>query len=479
MARLGGGRARAVVFVLDQSVRARAWRTRSFCRSSIEQFQKSGLSGACICFEITETAAIASYSQANRFIHALKEIGCRFALDDFGTGLSSFGYLKHFPVDFLKIDGSFVKEILHDPIDREMVRSINEIGHLTGKRTIAEFAENAGDHHDAARHGRRLRPRLRRLGAEAPAPSRRLSAAAPRPALPSEESHREVDGADVLRQRADRDEVDAGRGDRRQASRRRVAGRLELLCGRRHERRAAHGFGACRPREKSSSMMRSASRCERLVSSPASRPRLRSWRLRRALPRGQTHGFGDAADRRDVILFDQNRVVEADAMVGAAAASHGVFLRGRSPGSVLRVSSTRVGVPASRATSARVAVAVPDSDCRKLSAVRSPVTTLRAGPAQHRRRRYPGAICVAVRRGATYAARRVELTEHLVEPRAAAQRAAFAMTTTCARPRRAASMSAAVRSPLPTSSARATRDAGRDMSGGGSAAGVWAIRGSS
>jgi diguanylate cyclase (GGDEF)-like protein/PAS domain S-box-containing protein len=109
----------------------------------IEQFRKSGLSGSCICFEITETAAIASYSQANRFIHALKELGCRFALDDFGTGLSSFGYLKHFPVDFLKIDGSFVKEILHDPIDREMVRSINEIGHLTGKQTIAEFAENA------------------------------------------------------------------------------------------------------------------------------------------------------------------------------------------------------------------------------------------------------------------------------------------------------------------------------------------------
>ena len=109
----------------------------------IEQFKRSGLSGSCICFEITETAAIASYSQANRFIHALKELGCRFALDDFGTGLSSFGYLKHFPVDFLKIDGSFVKEILHDPIDREMVRSINEIGHLTGKQTIAEFAENA------------------------------------------------------------------------------------------------------------------------------------------------------------------------------------------------------------------------------------------------------------------------------------------------------------------------------------------------
>jgi diguanylate cyclase (GGDEF)-like protein/PAS domain S-box-containing protein len=108
----------------------------------IDHFHRSGIDASKICFEITETAAIASFSQANRFIHALKELGCRFALDDFGTGLSSFGYLKHFPVDFLKIDGSFVKEILHDPIDREMVRSINEIGHLTGKQTIAEFAES-------------------------------------------------------------------------------------------------------------------------------------------------------------------------------------------------------------------------------------------------------------------------------------------------------------------------------------------------
>jgi diguanylate cyclase (GGDEF)-like protein/PAS domain S-box-containing protein len=107
-----------------------------------KQIKNSGIDGSKICFEITETAAIHSYSQANRFITALKDLGCKFALDDFGTGLSSFGYLKHFPVDFLKIDGSFVKEILHNPIDREMVRSINEIGHLTQKLTIAEFAEN-------------------------------------------------------------------------------------------------------------------------------------------------------------------------------------------------------------------------------------------------------------------------------------------------------------------------------------------------
>jgi diguanylate cyclase (GGDEF)-like protein/PAS domain S-box-containing protein len=108
----------------------------------IEQFQKSGLDATKICFEITETAAVASFAQANRFIKSLKELGCKFSLDDFGTGLSSFGYLKHFPVDYLKIDGSFVRGILTDPIDREMVRSINEIGHLTGKLVIAEFAEN-------------------------------------------------------------------------------------------------------------------------------------------------------------------------------------------------------------------------------------------------------------------------------------------------------------------------------------------------
>jgi diguanylate cyclase (GGDEF)-like protein/PAS domain S-box-containing protein len=108
----------------------------------VDELRRSGIDASKICFEITETAAIASFSQANRFITSLRELGCKFALDDFGTGMSSFAYLKHFPVDFLKIDGSFVKEILHDPIDREMVRSINEIGHLTGKRTIAEFAEN-------------------------------------------------------------------------------------------------------------------------------------------------------------------------------------------------------------------------------------------------------------------------------------------------------------------------------------------------
>ena len=109
----------------------------------IEHLERSGLDAKRICFEITETSAIASFSQANRFIRALKQLGCQFSLDDFGTGMSSFGYLKSFPVDYLKIDGSFVRGILSDAIDREMVRSINEIGHLTGKKVIAEYAENA------------------------------------------------------------------------------------------------------------------------------------------------------------------------------------------------------------------------------------------------------------------------------------------------------------------------------------------------
>ncbi|HEX2224114.1 MAG TPA: EAL domain-containing protein [Thermoanaerobaculia bacterium] len=108
----------------------------------LAEIDSTGVPPERICFEITETAAVGNLAQAVRFIGALKELGCRFVLDDFGSGLSSFAYLKNLKVDFLKIDGAFVRDMMGSSVQRALVESIHQIGQVMGIRTIAESVED-------------------------------------------------------------------------------------------------------------------------------------------------------------------------------------------------------------------------------------------------------------------------------------------------------------------------------------------------
>ena len=108
----------------------------------VDEINSSGVPPEILVFEITETAVIANLCNASKMISTLREKGCRFALDDFGIGLSSFGYLKNLAVDYLKLDGCFVKNMVRDNIDLAMVRAINQIGHTMNIKTIAEFVED-------------------------------------------------------------------------------------------------------------------------------------------------------------------------------------------------------------------------------------------------------------------------------------------------------------------------------------------------
>ncbi len=112
-----------------------------------------GLDARDVCFEITESAAIANIDDARAFIDQISSLGCPFSLDDFGTGLSSFAYLKSLKVDYLKIDGGFVRDILQDPVSESMVAAINQVGHAMKLETVAEFVENDAIRQKLARIG--------------------------------------------------------------------------------------------------------------------------------------------------------------------------------------------------------------------------------------------------------------------------------------------------------------------------------------
>ena len=115
---------------------------KRFAEFLTNAMEKSPLPPGTINFEITETAVIRSVAEAGSLMTALREMGCKFALDDFGSGLSSFGYLKKLPVDYLKIDGMFIRDLLRDKTDQIFVKSIIDIAHTLDIKTIAEFVEN-------------------------------------------------------------------------------------------------------------------------------------------------------------------------------------------------------------------------------------------------------------------------------------------------------------------------------------------------
>lgn len=109
----------------------------------IERLHRYGVAPSRVCFEITETVAVRNLSQVVRFMERLRAVGCRIALDDFGAGMSSFTYLKNLPVNIIKIDGGFVRDMLTDPVSHLMVRAVTDIAHRLGLDVVAEWVTDA------------------------------------------------------------------------------------------------------------------------------------------------------------------------------------------------------------------------------------------------------------------------------------------------------------------------------------------------
>jgi EAL domain-containing protein (putative c-di-GMP-specific phosphodiesterase class I) len=114
----------------------------SFLDYLLEQISEFGVGTSKLCFEITETGTISNLIKAADFVRSFRNLGCRFSIDDFGTGLASHNYLRELPVDYVKIDGTFITEIDSNRNDYAMTRSINDLAHFLGQKTIAESVEN-------------------------------------------------------------------------------------------------------------------------------------------------------------------------------------------------------------------------------------------------------------------------------------------------------------------------------------------------
>lgn len=140
---LAANPAEATRYVWSINLSGQSLGDEAFLSFVAEELKRTGVAGERLCFEITETAAIADLARAQRFIAELKQLHCRFALDDFGTGMASYGYLKNLAVDIIKIDGGFIKGMATDAVDQVLVESIHRVGRLMGIRTVAEFVEDA------------------------------------------------------------------------------------------------------------------------------------------------------------------------------------------------------------------------------------------------------------------------------------------------------------------------------------------------